>query len=337
MATIRDIAKMAGVSVATVSRVLNKKGYVSLDTEKLVLDVIDKVGFQPNSAARVLAGMKLSTIALIVPDISNPFFSELARAVEDAAQKQGYTVFLCNTDNDDTKEKAYIEALIKKQIDGVLFCTNTLDFKMVQELKQKDIAIVSLDRAIKKQEFTVIQSNNFEGAQLAVNHLLQIGCKKIAHIYGPQEYGPARDRLLGFESIAKHQEWYTPSLIVPSDFTIDGGRQAVNVLLDRHPDIDGIFAGNDLIAIGALKELHLLNKKVPEDIAICGFDNIQLSSMLETELTTIAQPIADLGKLASEQLIHQIKKQNIECKTFELDVHLIERASTQKAQIKILN
>ncbi|MCK9909506.1 substrate-binding domain-containing protein, partial [Microbacteriaceae bacterium K1510] len=142
---------------------------------------------------------------------------------------------------------------------------------------------------------------------LAVTHLLQAGCKKIAHIYGPQEYNTAKERLAGYEEVVQQHAWYTPSLLVPGDFRIDSGLRAVQELLAKHPDIDGIFAGNDLMAIGAIKGLHRMGIKVPEDVAVCGFDGIALTEITEPELTTIAQPIYEMGALAARVLIQKIE------------------------------
>jgi len=330
MATIRDVAALAKVSVATVSRVLNKKGYVNSDTEREVLRAMDLLQYVPNSVARVLAGKKMSVLALVIPDISNPFFPELARGVEDAAQELGYNVFLCNSDNLAKKEKAYVDILTKRSIDGIIFATSSLSQEEVDEVASIGIPVVVMDRVSVSGNCSVIRVDNGHGVRLAVNHLLEIGCRKIAHIHGPTMINTAKERLLAYEEAVQTFDWYTPSLMEEGGFHIEGGRAAVRKLLTRHPDIDGIFAGNDLMAIGALKELRSMGVAVPEQVAVCGFDGIQLAGIIDPELSTIAQPIYEMGALASRTIIEQIEKERQEYVAYELDVKFIERESTRR-------
>jgi LacI family transcriptional regulator len=331
LATIRDVARLAGVSVATVSRVLNKNGYVNKETEQKVAKAIEQLSYEPNAVARGLAGKRTGTIALILPDISNPFFPEIARGVEDAAQAHGFTVILCNSDDLGQKEKSYIEVLKKRYIDGIIFASNTLGPDDAEQMNRNKIPMVVLDRAPSSQVCSVVRSKNCEGAKLAVNHLLDAGCKKIAHIYGPQEYITAKERLDGYEAAVRRFPWFSPSLMVPGYFRIDGGVQAVEELLAKHPDVDGIFAGNDLMAIGALKGLHRMGISVPDDVAICGFDGVGLTEITEPELTTVAQPIYEMGALAARVLIETIEKGLKDARVYELDVKLVQRNSTRRS------
>ncbi len=330
MATIRDVARLAGVSVATVSRVLNKNGYVNKETEQKVMMAIEQLQYEPNAVARGLAGKQTGTIALILPDISNPFFPELARGVEDVAHRHGYTVILCNSDDQGSKERSYIEVLKKKYIDGIIFASSTLEDADISKMRKSNIPLVLLDRAPNKESCSVVRVNNYAGAQMAVRHLLEIGCKRIAHIYGPLEMITARERLAGFEDLVKAFDWFSPTLMVPGDFSIDGGRKAIETLLAKHPDVDGIFAGNDLMAIGAMKALFSLGKRVPEDVSVIGFDGIGLTEIVEPELTTIAQPIYEMGTLAAATLIQKITGELAENPIHELDVTLMVRDSTNR-------
>lgn len=330
-ATIRDVAKLAGVSVATVSRVMNQKGYVNSETEQKVKKAMKQLQFEPNEMARGLAGKRTRTIALILPDISNPFFPGLARGVEDVAQQNGFTVILCNSDDMGVKERSYIEMLKKKYIDGIIFATNNLFQEDIERMEEAQIPFVVLDRAPITGAGCVIRVNNFGGAKLAVQHLLDIGCQKIAHVYGPQELITARERLAGYEEVAKTHAWYTPSLLIPGDFTIDGGIKAVAELLSKHPDVDGIFAGNDLMAVGVLKGLHRMGISVPDQVAVCGFDGVNLTEITQPELSTIAQPIYQIGELAANRLIERIQLSSNQHENIELDVSLIVRESTKKS------
>ncbi|MGI2295389.1 LacI family DNA-binding transcriptional regulator [Paenibacillus sp. GXUN7292] len=330
MSTIRDVAKLAGVSVATVSRVLNKSGYVNKETERAVKEAIDLLQYVPNTVARGLAIKRMETIALVVPDISNPFFAELGRAAEDIARTYGYSIILCNSDNEMDKEQSYITMLKKRYVDGILFATSTLRTADVNMMNSANIPLVVLDRAPREGTCYVVRSKNYDGARLAVQHLLDEGCKKIAHIYGPQAAPTAMERLQGYEAIAKEQNWYSPSLMADGGFNIKGGMEAVAQLLERHPDIDGIFAGNDLMAVGALKQLQRMGKSIPDQIKLCGFDGIELSQITEPEITTIAQPIYNMGALATRLLIKKIEGVQIEEQNYEFDVELIVRGSTRR-------
>lgn len=331
MATIKDVAERAGVSIATVSRMINQNGYVSKQAEQRIMDAMEQLGYEPLIFRR-LADRSMPTIALILPDITNPFFSELARAVEDICQQRGYTVFFCNSDNQDYKEKSYLEALRKRKIDGIIYASNYLTQEELEKLGRENIPVVVLDRSSDMQKCTLIRCNNYEGAQLAVKHLLDIGCRKIAHIYGPQEIVTAQERLNGYEEFVKSFSWYTPSLKAPGHFQLEGGMQAVETLLKRHPDIDGIFAGNDIMAIGALKALHRKGIKIPDDIAVCGFDGIKLAEMIEPELTTVAQPIYEMGERAARTLITQIEAKDAKSvsEVIEINISLIIRDSTRR-------
>ncbi|MBU8880431.1 LacI family transcriptional regulator [Bacillus sp. FJAT-29790] len=328
--TIKDVAKLAGVSVATVSRVINNKGYVSAETVHKVKDVMKRLKYEPNQVARGLTAKKTKTIALIVPDILNPFFPVLARGVEDVATLHGFTLILCNSDESGIKEKSYIDVLRKKYVDGIIFASNNLSLEDIEGLEKANIPLVVLDRAPNMETNCVIRVDNYSGAIQAVQHLIDVGCKKIAHIYGPLEYNTARERLAGYEDIVKNSPWFTPTLMVPGDFTIDGGKKATEELLRNHPDIDGIFSGNDMMAVGVLKQLHSKNIQVPDQIAVCGFDGINLTEITQPELTTVVQPIYQAGKLAAEKLITRINKQLIENEIINLEVSLVVRDSTRR-------
>ncbi|MCP3773800.1 LacI family transcriptional regulator [Paenibacillus sp. MZ04-78.2] len=330
MATIRDVSKLAGVSVATVSRYLNKNGYVNEVTKLKVEQAIRTLQYQPNAIARGLAGKKTRTLALIFPDVTNPFFAELARAVEDVAQMYGYMVILCNSDNREDKEQNYIKVLKQRYVDGILFASYNLRTDDVDALKDENIPLVMLDRAPRVASCTVVSSKHLEGANMAVQHLLDVGCKKIAHIYGPQETVTGRERFIGYEQSVKHFPWYSPSLVEPGFFRLDGGMAAVENLMQRHPDIDGIFAGNDTMAIGALKKLQRMGIKVPDQVALCGFDGIDLTQIVEPEITTIAQPIYDMGMLSTRLLIKKIEGEIQEEQTHLFDVNIIVRGSTER-------
>ncbi len=327
MATIRDVSKLAGFSVATVSRVINQSGYVNHATETAIRNAMEALNYKPSEMARSLAGKNTSTLALIVPDILNPFFPELARSVEDAAYELGYTVILCNSDNDPKKEEAYFRVMESKRIDGIIISSYTIRPHQILELQKKAIPVVVIDNQFPETTIVSYISKNREGAHMAVNHLIEQGCGTIAHICGPIDVYSARERAIGYEEVCRENGIFNPSLFCQGDFHVDGGYKAALELLKTRPDVDGIFAGNDLMAVGAYKALYELGKSIPSDVKIIGFDGIALTTTVP-ELSTIAQPISQMGKSAIQSLMKLIQKKEVDSVANELDVELIIRKST---------
>ncbi|WP_133582396.1 LacI family DNA-binding transcriptional regulator [Aureibacillus halotolerans] len=326
MPTIKDVAKKAGVSVATVSRVLNKSGYVNAKTEKRVLLVIKELNYTPNAVARSLFKKQSKTIALIVPDITNPFFPELARAVEDVTSKAQFTLIQCNSDEQIEKELQYLEILKQKYIDGIILVSNSMD---VKTLKALNVPVVLIDRP-NEPSIPTITAKNREGAQLAVRYLLSIGCKKIAHIKGPAHVVTAKHRYEGYLDVVKSEPWFSSELIIEGQYQVNIAMEETIRLLHERQDIDGIFAGNDLMAIGALKAAQKLGINVPEELSIIGFDGISTSQMTSPELTTVAQPIYNMGAMAADKLIKMIQKQPLQMPYEELDISLVVRQTTRR-------
>ncbi|MFD0710356.1 LacI family DNA-binding transcriptional regulator [Paenibacillus sp. GCM10027626] len=327
MPTIRDVSKLANVSVATVSRVINQSGYVNKETEEKVRQAMAVLQYVPSGMARSLAGKNSATIALIVPDILNPFFPELARAVEAEAQERGYTVILCNSDYNAEKEQNYFRVLASRRIDGIIIASNTIRPDQLLALQKQEIPVVVIDNQYPDLPILSLVSKNREGAKLAVRHLLEQDCRKIAHLSGPIDVTAARERSLGYEEEMQERGLFVPSLIAGGQFQIEGGYDAMLLLLERHPDLDGVFAGNDLMAVGALKALYKADRKVPQQVKLIGFDGIALSTVVP-ELTTVAQSITDMGRQATGYLMKMIQKEPVTRRTYELDVHLLIRQTT---------
>lgn len=324
MASIKEVAKHAGVSVATVSRVLNDKGYVSEDARKRVEKAIADLDYKPNAVARSLFKKTSKTIGLLVPDIVNPFFPELARAVEDTLSRLGYTVILCNTDESQEKEQSYLEMMVQKYIDGMIVASNTLNAAQVTKY---NIPVVSIDREISK-ELPSIMVENKKGASMAVSFLKKKGRKRIAHLRGPAYIPNAVERCSGYLEEVGKEPWFEESYIADGNYEMKTSIESTLQLLKTHPEIDAIFAGNDLSAIGAIKAIHKLGKNVPGDIAVVGFDGIMLSESTTPELTTVAQPIYELGEMAATTLVKLIEQQPDKQPFYKLPVQLIERQST---------
>ncbi|WP_026263906.1 LacI family DNA-binding transcriptional regulator [Paenibacillus terrigena] len=326
MATIRDVSKLAGVSVATVSRVLNQKGYVHEDTVQKVHKAIEMLKYVPNDVARSLSKKSTKTIALFVPDITNPFFNELALAVEKVSQMYGYTTILCNTNESSKIERQYIQTLKQKYIDGFLMASNTLS---EDEIEQLQVPMVAVDR-VSSPSVPTVSSKNREGAHLAVQALLKQGCTKIAHIRGPKGIWIAEERCQGYLDLVEDLPWFTPKLVVNGNFQLKAAIEAVNKLFDAHPDIDGIFAGNDMMAIGALRALQERGIRVPDQVQVIGYDGIPLTEMVYPELSTVSQPIYEMGMLAARILIKKIEQQPLDEVNHKLEVELIQRGTTRQ-------
>jgi len=324
LATLKDIAKGAGVTVTTVSRVLNNRGYISDETREKVYQVMKELNYQPNEIARSLSRKKSNIIGLIIPTIAHPFFSELSFYLEYYAYKEGYKLMLCNSQMEAKKEKEYIDMLRAHQVDGLILASHTLD---VEEYINIELPLVTFDRKVR--DIPYITSDNYQGGSLATNLLINKGCKKIVYIGGNLKLDLfANKRYDVFLEIAEKRG--IEHLIVQTDlngFNIAEYRKLIFDLLKEHPDIDGIFASSDLIAATVIRVAQRVNKKIPEDIKIVGYDDIQEASLFVPEITSIRQPIKKMGSMAIEVLKKQIDKEKVANSNI-VAVELVERETT---------
>ncbi|GGE27864.1 LacI family transcriptional regulator [Pullulanibacillus camelliae] len=325
MTTIRDIAKAAEVSVATVSRVLNNNGYVHVDTRARVLKIIKEFNYRPNAVARSLYKKQSNTIALILPDITNPFFPELAKAVEDALNLYGYTLMLCNSDERPLKEREYVEILKQKYVDGVILVSHTL---APEDLERLGLPVVIVDRNVHGKIPTVL-SNNIGGARRGTRFLKEKGYKVIAHLRGPENIVTSNERYQGYLDVVADESWFHEGLTAVGNYNMKESVTATKELITKYPEIDAIFSGNDVMGVGAVKAVQEMGKQIPDDIGIIGFDGITLGEMIYPELTTIAQPIYEMGVLAARMLIKLIENKPLNTTFYEFPIKLIERKTTR--------
>lgn len=330
MVTIKDVAEHAHVSISTVSRVLNNSDHpVNPETRNRILETIEKLGFYPNAMARSLQGKHTQTIGLIIPDISNPYYPRVVRGVEDVAQKKGYTLILCNTDRSRERTLEYLRVLREKRVDGIIFTGGGAVEEAAQEnfFDQQNIATVLIGRH--KTNLPSVRVDNVQAAREACDYLVKLGYHQIIMIAGPESSITARDRLRGYRQsltangIMLQKEW-----IIRGNFEFESGYEAVAKL----PPLDvqagmAILAQNDLMAIGAIKALQEKGIKMPEEIAVIGFDNIPLASYISPELSTVAVPAYELGATAMRVLIELLEGKKVPQVTI-LDAKLIERQST---------
>lgn len=323
MSTIKDVAKKANVSVATVSRVINNTGYVNVETRKIVKDAIDDLGYVPNELARSLFNKRSNIIGLIVPHISTYFFAELIESLEDAITKKGYKLMIFNSKDDIDLEKKYINVFNQYNIDGLILVANTQSAKLYVNLK---IPVLSIDHII-DNSIPSITSDNIQGGKLAALKLLESGVKEVIHFRGPSNLITVIDRSKGFYQVMDDNN------INVSSFDLDFKTPDLNdieMFIKKHPNVDGIFCSSDIIAVYVMNILQKLGYSIPDDVQVIGFDNIQLSEVIIPRLTTIAQPIIEIGDVAITKLIKLIKKEELKEIHSVIPVQLLERDSTKK-------
>lgn len=295
MATIYDVARTAGVSTSTVSHVLNGTRYVSDDTKQRVHLAMKQLRYRPNSLARGLVRQETQTIALIVADNVNPFFAELARSIEDYGFAAGYNVILCNSDRSTAKELAYLDMLISKRVDGIVYTTMSTELDQLQPLLDNKIPLVTFEREY--EQIDAILLDNVQAGHDATRHLIDLGHRRIACICGPDAKTRSHARIQGYErALDSAGIRFDPDLIQAGDWTCQSGQQAARQLFELSSPPSAIFASNDMMAIGALTFLHEAGIRVPEDVSIIGLDNIALSAFTSPPLTTVATPIAEVGR-----------------------------------------
>lgn len=331
--TIADIARLANVSKATVSRVINSQpDGVGNEVRQRVIDIIESVGYQPNMIARSLATAKSKELALILPDITNPFFPALVRGVEDYAGRNGYTVFICNTDNNGEKEEQYILSFIEKRVDGMILTTNSKEHPSINRTKSSlKPPMVMLDRQPRNIDCdVVIQGDNVQGGYLATKHLLEQGRTRIAHLAGPRHIEVTINRIEGYRNaLEAFGVAFSEELLFYGDFSLEAGHVMTKELLRSGQRFDGVFAGCDVIAMSALQGLRLSGRRIPEDVSVIGFDNISIGAVFEPSLSTVDQHPYEMGRLAVKTLIRMIEGENIANKHIVLQSHLVIRDSSK--------
>jgi LacI family transcriptional regulator len=332
MTTIREVAESAGVSYATVSHVINNTRLVSPETRERVLAAMAALNYRPNALARSLRQGKTNTLGLVLPDSANPFFAEISRSIEDEAFKKGYSVFLCNTELDTQRELFYVDVLSKKQVDGIIFVAagdqaDSLDF-----LLQRNMPVVMIDRDVPNVEVDAVLTDNQLGGFLATRHLIELGHTRIACIAGPTNITPSAERIIGYRTALEQAGIkIDDDLIVCGDYHAQSGMQLTHSLLRRDPRPTAIFALNDLMALGALRAAAEAGCTVPRDLAIIGYDDLDIAQFSNPPLTTIAQPKKEVGARAVNMLVDRISHKSRPPSRLVLAPALIVRRSTRES------
>jgi LacI family transcriptional regulator, galactose operon repressor len=333
--TIKDIASELNISASTVSRALKDHPYINSATKKQVINLAEKLNYTPNSLASGLRSQRTNTIGVIIPEIVHFFFSTVIAGIQEVANNAGYTIMICQSNESYEREVLDTKALMTHRIDGLLvsFSNETINFDHFREVKKKNIPIVFFDRTIKELDASNVIVTDYEGGRKATKHLLEQGCRRIAHLAGPKHLNISKERQQGYLDaleefgLVPEQEYVQEC----GEYKEDGYKCTKRLLRLANPP-DAIFANSDMAAFGAMQAIKDFGLRVPDDIAIIGFSNWQFSEMIEPQLSTISQPGIDIGRLAMRLLLDELNSKDEVVKhiTKVLPVELIVRGSSLK-------
>jgi LacI family transcriptional regulator len=311
--SLRDIAKQAGVSVGTASNVLNRPGIVAPETAKRVLQVIEDMGYNPNGYVKNMSVGHSRTLGLVVPNVSNPFFAEVARGVEDAAAKKNYAVFICNSGESNKREERFMSVLIEQMVKGVLITPTSLKPGHIKMLKERGISVTLIDAAGKTSTECSVSVNDVRGGEIAIEYLASLHHSHIAWVSGPDTIPQAADRSKGVATAAKANKLDITTIRTAS-MTFAAGEEAVTDFLSLSPRPSAIFCANDLLALGMMRGLMARGIRVPDEVSIIGYDDIEFAPSAAVPLTSISQPAYQLGTVATQLLLS-------ECENRETHAH----------------
>ncbi|HEX7733586.1 MAG TPA: substrate-binding domain-containing protein [Ktedonobacteraceae bacterium] len=311
MPSIREVAEQAGVSLGTVSNVLNRPEIVAETTRLRVQTVIEQLGFIRNGSAHQLRAGRSNHLGLVVLDVTNPFFTEVARGVEDAANEAGYVVILCNSDSSPEKEQRYLHMLREQRAAGILITPAQNDVSYLQQLRQQEIAVVLLDRPSRARNLCSVAIDDALGGELALRHLLELGHRRITFVSGPLSIRQYAERQQGARRAIKKagldpDEMLSETILAAQN--AQSGEQCVETILASTDRPTAIFCANDLLALGVMRGLSQRGMSIPNDIALIGYDDVEFASMLSPGLTSIRQPKYQLGRAAADLLLQEISE-----------------------------
>ncbi|MBE9525152.1 MAG: LacI family DNA-binding transcriptional regulator [Chloroflexi bacterium] len=330
MPTIRDVAKLAGVAPITVSRAINNSGYVKEETRARVEAAIGELGYIPNTLGLSLRSKKTMTIAAVITDITNPFWTTVTRGIEDVALGSGYSTILCNTDESDEKQEQYLQMLLRRRIDGILFVPASSEAAPIIQVKKQKIPIVLMDRIVPGVDVDIVRSDSEQGAYLITEHLLSLGHQRIAMLSGPQNISTSIDRVGGYRR-AFHDTGLSISAehIFWGEYTQESGYKMAQQMLTELPDITALVTANNFIAIGAMKLLYERKIRVPEDIALVTVDDIPPAFTVAPFFTVAIQAALEMGKQAAQLLLNRLSgAMDAPCQEIILPVQMTIRASS---------
>jgi len=325
--TLKDIAKKANVSIKTVSRVINKEPMVSINTRKKVESIIGELGYRPNLIARSLKKRKTDTIGFIIPDIVNPAFTEMVKGCIDHFSQEGYYVFLGSYEDDVAKEKGFVWDLDMMFIDGLIIIPTISVEKDLEIFDSIRCPLVLLDREVDGLDIDTVIAGNRQGLYDATKHIIDLGHKKMVYLGGLKNVKPSKKRFEGWKKALEEYSLFDKDLVFWGNYSSSSGYKLMNQALDKVKDIDVVFAGNDILALGALNAIKERGMQVPDDISLIGFDDMFFSKYLNPPLSTVAVKLYEEGKAAAKLLLEKINSPGKEIKRIVIPCELKLRES----------
>lgn len=337
--TIKDIAEVLGITPSAVSKALNNHSRISDKTKSEVIEVAKKLNYQPNHLASALRKGKSNLVGLIMPRASSHFFASVLNSVEKVLNTKGYHVIISQSNESYKKECESIDALLLTQVDGIIasLANETLDFSHYKKIKEKGIPLILFDRGDDDLDVDFIGIDDFKSSHIIIDHLVEQGCKRIAHIGGFSHTRIYKERILGYkDALNKHNLAYESDLLLEGDLSIEDGRRKTEYLLNLPNRPDAIYAAGDFAAIGALQVLKENNIKIPNEIALVGFSNEPFTSFVSPSITTINQHSEQIGKLAAETFLYRMEHPNekVSLNKLSLNAELIVRDSSNRKKIE---
>ncbi|SEF77277.1 LacI family transcriptional regulator [Nonomuraea solani] len=333
--TLRDVAEAAGVHTATASRALNPKTrqQISAETARRVMRAAQALGYQPNSAARSLKTSRSGTVGLVIPDLTNPLFPPIVRGVESVLEAGGYNVWIVNTDNDEERERAQIESLRSRQVEGLIVATARLDHPLLRRLHERGVTMVLINRQVEHARIPAVTGDDATGVAAAVHHLAELGHVRIAHLSGPLTTSTGRVRARAFRHAARDHGLPGDLVVECAHWSEADGAAAMRELLGRSPDLTAVVAGNDLIALGCYDVFAERGLSCPGDVSVIGFNDMPFLDKLRPPLTTVAVPHHELGAEAARMLLDCIGQPDRPARSLLLPVSLVVRGSTAPPRV----
>lgn len=337
--TMKDVAQYAGVTTAIVSRVINKDETLNIkdETRSAVVKAVEDLNYVPNLRARSLRTQKNYVIGVVITDIMNPFYTQVVKGIQNAANNTGYTVMLFDTGDDPDKEKWVIDIAKSQGVDGIILGSTYIDDETVHVLKNIGMKYVMLNRVASSSDAPYVRVDDTKGMSLAVNHLAELGHKKIAYLSGPLYADTALKRLEGYrKALFSNKLEYNSKYVLETKFDVATGKACCKELLKSFPEEErptAICAGNDLVAIGAMEAISEAGLSIPEDFSVTGYNNIWIADKITPALTTVNTPQEEMGSKAFEVLLQLINDEDFDVKNLDLEPELILRNSTGKAKI----
>ncbi len=329
---IKDVAREAGVSTATVSHVINNSRFVTEATRVRVLDAIERCNYYPNVLARSLASGRSQMLGVLVSDISNPFFPELVKSIEEAAFERGYDLLLLNTNYDAERTSDYVRRIIQRKVAGVALMTSEMDSELIDKLARCHVSVVFLDAGSAGECMSNLLVDYESGIDEAIRHLVSLRHTRLAYIGGPRRLRSAIKRLEAFQnSVARHLLNAPPALLFEGDFRLEGGRRAARELLAARELPTAVVVANDMMALGVMQECRARGLRIPSDLSLIGFDDIAFAELTDPPLTTVCLPRRELGRMAVEALLMTIEGKERQGVEMHIETRLVVRGSTAEA------